>query len=321
MKNTILTLASLLLLISASAQTNTKLRIYHKMNGIEPFAFNTTMQNNNLEDFQITRLAYYLTRFTVVHDGGQQTAISDDTVALFGPTDGPFSEIDLGDLNVNNVEAIRFHIGVHSPANNEDPAQYPAGHPLAPQAPSMHWGWAAGYRFLVYEGNGGSNFSQMFQMHTLWNANYMEATVNVTDQDVNNANYIVLDADYSRGAENINTGAGIFAHGVDQEDLTVLQNFIDYVFTSSTETLVADLAEESIVDWVAYPNPSNGTIYVKNEVSSSIDYVVTDVAGRTIANSDASNGQVIVSGLESGTYLIEAFDAGQSLGTQTVIVK
>ena len=62
------------------------------------------------------------------------------------------TEVDLGSHDVTNVEAVHFHIGVDSSVNHSDPASYPMGHPLAPVFPSMHWGWAAGYRFVAIEG-------------------------------------------------------------------------------------------------------------------------------------------------------------------------
>lgn len=224
--------------VSANAQVNTELRIYHML-GTQAFQMSTTAQNNLGEDFQVDRLQYYMSNFSIVHDGGVETTVSSDTIALMNAADGAFSTVELGNHSITNVEGVKFHIGVPQPTNNENPALYGPDHPLAPQSPSMHWGWASGYRFLAYEGKGGMNFSQTFQMHGLGNNNYFQTSVTATGQMVNGTLVIALDADYIRGVENINVGNGVIAHGVDQEDLTALENFRDYVFSASSQDLIA----------------------------------------------------------------------------------
>ena len=207
---------------------------------------NTIAQNNLLQDYKVTRLQYYITRISVVHDGGNVLAISDDTVALINANGNSFSTIELGDLNVTSIEGVKFHIGVYDPANNANPSLYESGHPLAPKSPSMHWGWAAGYRFLVYEGVGGANFSQTFQFHALGNANYFEVEVPTTAQMVQNTLIIPIDADYVKGVESVDVASGTFAHGVDQEDLDVLTNFKNLVFTGSGDNLSIEKLQSNV---------------------------------------------------------------------------
>jgi hypothetical protein len=302
------------------AQITTELRIYHKL-GTQGFQFNTTTQSSAGDDYQITRLQYYLTQFTVVHDGGQELAIDSDTVALIDASDGTYSVVELGDLNVTNVEGVKFHVGVHSPVNNENPALYPSDHPLAPQSPSMHWGWASGYRFLVYEGKGGASFSQTFQMHGLGNSNYFETTVNAVGQNVGGTMYIVLDADYVKGVENIDVSAGPIAHGVDQEDLTALQNFRDYVFSQSTEVLVANVNDSDILSsWDIYPNPTNGKIQMS--IDSDITYddiIVSNAIGEIIDVEMSLNGSIYLN--EAGIYFVQLVQDGNIIGTRRVIKK
>lgn len=122
------------------AQTDVNLLIHHTLKG-QNTVLQSTETNAQDEDYQITRLQYYITRITVIHDGNQETAISDDTVALINVANELNTTIELGAVNATNLEGVKFHIGVYSPVNNEDPTQWPSGHPLAPQNPSMHWGW------------------------------------------------------------------------------------------------------------------------------------------------------------------------------------
>ena len=84
------------------AQNNVELRIYHRM-GNDQYAWNTAFVNGFGESFKVTRLQYYVTRISLIHDGGQVTAISDDTVSLV-KANGSYSSILLGALNVMNIE-------------------------------------------------------------------------------------------------------------------------------------------------------------------------------------------------------------------------
>ncbi len=308
----------LLFTLASTAQITTELRIYHKL-GTQEFQFNTTTQSSTNQDYQITRLQYYLTKFTVIHDGGQETIVDQNTVALINGADGTYSVVELGSLNLTNVEGVKFHIGVHSPVNNEDPSLYPSDHPLAPQSPSMHWGWASGYRFLVYEGKGGANFSQTFQMHGLGNNNYFETTVNAVGQNVGGTMYIVLDADYTLGVETIDVAAGVIAHGVDAEDKTLLENFRDYVFSQSSEMLVAGTKEQDqLLDWTAYPNPTSGEVNLNLDPSIEFDeIIVTNTLGQKVLATNTVNTSIILN--EAGVYFIQLVQNGNVLGTKRII--
>lgn len=309
---------SFLICFALNAQTDVVLRINHKLDNL-PFQTNVTSENNLGNQFRITRLLYYITRITVIHDGGQNLAISDDTVALVRASSTDFSDISLGNLNVTSIEGIKFHIGVYSPANNADPSLYPAEHPLAPQSPSMHWGWASGYRFLVVEGNSGINFAQLFQLHALGNDNYFETQVTVSSQDFQGSKYISVDANYEDGLYGIELNSGVIAHGVDLQDLEALINFRDRVFTASTNSLnVNDLTENN---WNVYPNPAleSHVIIEYPYNSDDVNVIVTDSHGRVISSSFLSI-QSHIYFKESGIYFVQLTKAGENIGTKKIVV-
>lgn len=305
---------------ASNAQINTQLRIYHKL-GTQDFQMNTTTQNNIGQDYQITRLQYYVTEFSVIHDGGQVTQVNSDVVGLINVEDGPFSTVELGSLNITTVEEVKFHIGVHSSVNNLDPTQYPTTHPLYPQSPSMHWGWASGYRFLVYEGKGGSNFSQTFQMHGLGNANYFETSVVASGQDVAGNLIIALDADYTRGVESINVSNGVIAHGINTADLTTLENFRDYVFSSSSAVITANTNEASLIDWNVYPNPLvNGDLNISFDNDVAVEYIsITNALGQEVSSFVPTNSNVSISLPSSGIYFVNLMGASGLLDTKRII--
>ncbi len=305
-----------------NAQVETELRIYHKL-GAQEFQMNSTTTNNTAQDFQVTRLSYYMSEFTVVHDGGQQTIINVDTVAIIhADAVGGFTTVQLGNLNVTSVEAIKFHIGVRSPINTSDPGLFSTPHPLAPQSPSMHWGWSAGYRFVAYEGVGGSGFSQMFQMHGLWDANYYETTVTAAGQVVGSTMYIAIEGDYSRGMDNIDVAAGVIAHGVNQEDLTLLQNFRDVVYSASSATITANLEDVSFNgNWSVYPNPTKGEFSLDIDSDINVNRVsVINLLGHEVVSIDIAIGDSpYISLNNAGVYFVNLMNGSTILSTKRIV--
>lgn len=305
---------------SSRAQTQLEFRIYHKL-GSDPYAWNSPVMSGSGEMFKVTRLQYYISRFTVIHDGGQETAISDDTIALIKATSG-HTAIQLGSHSVTSIEGVKFHIGVFAPVNNEDPAQYPPEHPLAPQVPAMHWGWASGYRFLAFEGQAGNNFTQTFELHTLGNPNYHEQTISLSGQDVNGKMVIAVDADYIEGLRNISVSNGVIAHGDDLEDKTTIENFRDYVFSARTDALNLNVDELESNQISLYPNPASAFshIFVQSNSSEIVDIEIFDYQGRRQEYKPTLDGTIEAKQFNPGTYLVRIrTNAGEVCKRLTVL--
>ncbi len=320
MKNFTLT-ALILVAFNLSAQQDTKLRIYH-FSGNHEYQDNLIEQNNLGQDYKPTRVAYYLSKFTVVHDGGQETAVSEDTIGLVEAGQGPYSEVALGSLNISNVEAIKFYIGVPKIPNGGDPSVYPSNHPLAPQNPSMHWGWAAGYRFLVYEGVGGANFSQTFQLHALWDTNYFEQTVPATGHVFGNQTIIAIDGDYVKGLNDIDVSQGIIAHGIDTEDLEALINFRNIVFTNSVQNVQLGVDEIANSEMMIYPNPMSGEdqLHIEN-IKPGQEVRIVDLTGRVLSTQSIKSNQTQFSLDATGVFIVQLYQNGELLDSQKVVRK
>ena len=87
------------------------------------------------------------------------------------------------------------------------------GHPLGPVHPSMHWGWAAGYRFLALEGYSGTNLDAQSQVHALEDNNFFHQTHAVVGEAFNGALSLSLDANYEYMFEGLPVSEGFFVHG------------------------------------------------------------------------------------------------------------
>ena len=257
MKKVIL-MALLTFSVMSQAQTDFNLEIRHTLNSVNT-VMNTVETNSMSHDFKITRLQYYITRISIIHDGNQTTSVGDDVVALLNVNDELISTIPLGALSISSVEGVKFHIGVYSPVNNEDPSLWPSTHPLAPKNPSMHWGWASGYRFVAFEGVAGTNFSQIWQFHCLGNNNYYEIDPVMTSSvPVNGVETIKIDANYVEALNNVSISQGAISHGSTGAAVTVLRNFRDLVFGPQISLSV----EETEVDvkFALSANPSTNGI-------------------------------------------------------------
>lgn len=310
-------LAALSLSLAAFAQKNVILTIQHKL-GSANFNYNTTNFNDVGSIFKFSRVEYYMSGFTIIHDGGIETPVSTDAYIL---TDAFMNAVQsLGAYDVNNVEGIKFHIGVPSPINNEDPNQWPMSHPLAPQSPSMHWGWAAGYFFAVADGFAGTGLNTGFEMHSLGNVNYFEQTVMVNGENSGDDVYINIDADYLEAVRGINLNAGPIDHGAGATDLTLIQNFRDHVFSAAANSplSVKDFENNELK---VFPNPSNGNFYINtNEQIVSIE--LFDLTGRKVMEIPAQNiGMQQVSINQSGVYLLQVHGLNQEIFRSKVVVE
>ena len=286
MKKQLLFLSFFAFCSSFLAQTDVQLVIHHKL-GSANYAQNTTVTNNLGNTFQSTLLKYYITKFSVIHDGGQVLPVDD---AIVGLVDASMDfSIDLGNLNVTSVEGIKFHIGVHSPVNHEDPSLLPSDHPLAPQSPSMHWGWTSGYRFILFEGMSGPSVNQALELHGLGDENYFETTVLAPAVNEFGGLSVHIDADYTRGVENIDISSGLIVHGSLSSAAVLVANFRDYVYSA---TVGAGLDESTdAISFELYPNPANGWFMVETAVTAPTSLVVTDVTGKQIHTQQLVDGK------------------------------
>ncbi|MFT5823386.1 MAG: hypothetical protein ACI8ZM_004647 [Crocinitomix sp.] len=320
MKKLILGAFLLLFVASVNAQTEVELKINHKL-GVEDFILDAVGTNDLGHEFKATRLEYYVTRITIVHDGGTETAVSDEVVALVRPEDEISTSIDLGSFDVTSIESVKFHIGVYEPINNDDPSLFDAVHPLAPKSPSMHWGWAAGYRFIAYEGFGGVDFSQNFQLHGLGNSNYFEVESDVWVETVGDVLVMSLNGDYAAGLNEIDLTAGTISHGTTGAAKKVLENWRDIVFGLYTVGVNEEIAE---LNWSIYPNPSNGDIVVNFENTTEINQVnIINPLGEIVQTSLVNDSkQMELSIPDSGIYFVSVLNAkGETIATERLIIK
>ena len=131
----------------------------------QPFAVNGT--TGQLDIAQL-----YLSGITLLHEDGREISILADEPVTVRAQDENQTEIQhsvseryvlvdadageslttLGEVPAGRYTGVRFLLGVDGLDNRVAMEDFPADHPLAPQASSMHWNWNAGYVFLRFDG-------------------------------------------------------------------------------------------------------------------------------------------------------------------------
>lgn len=282
------------------------------------FAYNNSVKNNLDDAFEFTRLEYYISEIKLTYDGGQDTTLGD--LYILVRADQPVNEL-LGSFSFNNLESVSFGIGVDSAKNHLDPALYASTHPLAFQMPSMHWGWAAGYRFVVLEGNSGPSMNEGWQLHGFGDKNYDYAQVTTAGTMIGNDLVIALDANYEKSLNDISVNSTLQYHGEDFQVPVVLSNFQTEVFTEGSATLGVKKIEAT--DFSISPNPSTGRVNMMfgTEHKSAI-IIVSDVTGRKVLEQEVNisgSNEIIIQ--HSGIYMVSLLENGRVVNTQKLIVK
>ena len=319
MKTTLQILFAILFSTSTYGQSTVNIQINHLLDGVQ-FENEVNSTNDLGNDFMIDRLQYYLSGFSLVHDGGQVTEVDDlyVLVSLMESTDATI--IELGELELDNLESIRFHFGVDEQANHADPSLLHPSHALAPQFPSMHWGWAAGYRFIALEGKSGPNIDQELQFHCIGDEFYKELDFPVNMS--NESEYLVsIDAEYTNLLKGIDVTGGLILHGNLGEIRTLADNLVENVFSSASLTNTED--SELVNSFEIFPNPvTDGVFTINMDVASSNNSIVIfDALGKTVYRGKQINStQIDIT--NQGMYYVSITDStGKVLATRKVVVQ
>ena len=321
MKKPLLSVFAFLSVLVLQAQNNVELHLSPRL-GTAPFALNTPVSAGSY-DYKITRLEYYISEIKIIHDGGQESVMT-DLYLLVRPTVD--SMYDLGSHpEITNVESIKFSVGIDQPHNHLDPASYPANHPLAPQNPAMQWGWSAGYRFVAIEGIAGANFANAFEIHALGDANYKTVTLaTIAENHSNGDKTIHLIADYSQVIKNINVSGGLIVHGSTGAAVTVMNNMKNVVFSAETATMTIDPTFEGA--FAVSPNPARaGVATATMTLPAGFDYriTLTDLAGRVVLNQPlaaADRSFAFENKLNEGVYLVHLLQNERPVAVEKLVI-
>lgn len=315
MKHFILT-ALCLFSIFAIGQKNVTLNFDHKLNNSST-VLNAVGTNNIGHDFKLTRIHYYVSQIILVHDGGQETPIS-NTWMLVDVSEQ--TSLNLGSYPITVLEAIKFAVGVEAAVNHSDPSTYPASHPLAPQMPSMHWGWTSGYRFIAMEGMSGANFGYGLQIHGLGDANYYPLTINTAGIANGNDLNINITANYEGILHGMNLSSGFIMHGETDQAKDGLINMTKHVFKSSEGNASLGQEEEALEAVSIFPNPSHGELFIQSNGKENVAVSVYDLLGNLVFNVDLNEAITPINLQDNGVYFMTISSGAELLQTEKIII-
>ena len=276
------------------------IHLNHKYNGGD-FNYDNTYVVDGNTPIKLDRLEYYLHINSLINDNGETTNLSDKYL-LVNPSQNHYN---IGSYEISDVSTLLLNIGVAPEINHDDPSLWDASHPLAPQIPSMHWGWAAGYIFVALEGmidkNQDGIFETVIQYHPVDDSYYSEIIITDAVIETDTSIEIYLNVNYNKLIENIGTNEGGVYHGLHNENQLLINNFTDDVFTVP-ENL--NLKETSISNAV-FPNPFSNTIQlnlnensivkVYNSLGILVDEYKLDKGQQQINTQTLLNGVYIIS--------------------------
>lgn len=325
MKKLLLLALSLAWCSLTQAQQNVVLQFNHLIES-EPLEIGTGKVYNTLNGiYNFSRLQYYISSIELVHDGGQVMPLTGTYLLV----DGNTAAYNLGAYNVTNIEEIRFDVGVDQATNHLDPTTYAASHPLAPQVPSMHWGWTAGYKFWAIGGEADGTSAGVpnttMEFHAIGDQYLKDIDLGVQNATVTNGNTttIHVDADYNRLFVGVNMAT--IHHGQGGPMDRLMNNVTVYnVFSAANVTTIHKLP--ATLELKATPNPAT----VKTQILYHFDtpellrLVVTDQLGKQVKVIDnlAHKGNVELSteAWQAGMYQYSFFANKQLIATRKLLV-
>lgn len=295
-------------------QTNINLNIEHLVNE-QAFTNGIEFNTNDNYTAKINRLEYYISGIQIEHDGGQIIDAS-DVYILVDPSDNSSTSYSIGQFDVNSVEKINFLVGVvDSLTNHSDPTSYPADHALAPQNPSMHWGWESGYRFAAIEGTAGIGLINIFEIHTVGDKLKRPISLTTGNVSANNNNTININvkADYFGLFNNIDVEFGLTVHGDTDEAITLMNNFRDYVF-SYDNSLVSVNNSIQKFNWSISPNPANNShikIDVDRAILQNLNVKIFNSNGLEVYSQKNNTNSIQLPSLSNGIYQVQLIDINE----------
>lgn len=308
MNKLILSISAICMAAFSFSQTDVTLKLHHYYNN-DILNYGDYYVDGYGNTIEITRVQYYLTGIDLVHDGATNTSLG-DTVIL---ASGNITDYILCNANVTTLEAIDFDLGVDAGRNHLDPNTYDPSYPLAPQSPNMHWGWTAGYKFLVIEGNVDTNDDQVpdaaFQFHVTGDDNYLRNVLQITttENESGGAMDINVDVNVADWLADVDCSTAGFNHGVFPVNEQLMDNTNDFtVFSADIGLSIDEDGENQSNVWFDYSMPYAPTIFYKFPTAESVDLTITDINGRVILSetgmAKAANYFIEIE-LATGTYI------------------
>ena len=298
-----------------SSAQNKEISLYlsHYYNG-ETINLDDTLSFEDGINYNISRLEYYLTINTLRATNGDSIVYpgefytSEDSLINYSGkqllVNTQKNKYSLGLHDISDLNTMQFHVGVPAEINHQDPTIWPSSHPLAPKTPSMHWGWAAGYRFIAFEAmvdeDSDSIFETVLQYHGVGDTLYRAVNRTVNTEETEEEIIIYLDVNYEELLLGINASSGGVFHGEHEQVMGLMDNFANNEVFTNTEnmSLKSTLPANNIS-----PNPFSNSLSIKLEKPSQLK--VYSILGKLVYERHLVVGSntIVTQKLKEGLYI------------------
>jgi len=315
MKYLSILLVLILLFTNLMTSKEVILRFSHESNGRSILMNNGSHTVNNTS-IKYRRIDYFLSDFKFIKKNND-TLFSENKYILVR---GQFEDFSLGEVDINDINDIinlEYNFGIDKETNHADPSLYPDSHPLSYPYSSMHWGWAAGYRFLAIEGTYTINDGQItspFEYHLVsddyfMKLNYLPVLEETADKIIIqfeiNMDDILKDVDFTTNS---------FVHGTGSWNDVIANNIKSNNAFKPKFTSVKDLFPELKIT----PNPANDFINLENGSINitNFEFKIFNSNGDFISNFNVNNSKIFdVSNFISGAYYLQITNTNELIKT------
>lgn len=296
----------------AFAQTRPVYFHFNHTVGSEPLKLDTTIFTLwNGKKALLSRAEFYIAEITLGRSGDTPLPLTD--LYLLVNANNPTKEYPAGSHEVQGIDSLRLHLGVDEAHNHLDPSTYPPDHPLAHQNPVMHWGWAAGYRFMAIEGLVDNNNDGIpetnFQFHNLGDDLYQNVLLTGMAVAQNGRLDISIKVDYYHLFNTMPMTGSLIQHGSAAPNILMMENaagkgFLSLAQTSSGTQGLEDLSHQVTIA----PNPVKDVATIRSDFNTDISpsMVVINTLGQTVQTHHdlQSSGAFTLdtTGLPQGSY-------------------
>lgn len=327
-------LSTIFLLFAASvtttfAQSNQVVFSFEHKAGADPLELNQTVFPIwNAKNVKITRAEFYISEVEIHNADASKTPLTDQYLLV--NANAPTAEYDLGTWNLSEAQGATLHLGVPQSVNHNDPAAWPPSHPLAPQNPSMHWGWSAGYRFMAIEGkvdNNGDGIPETnFEFHNLTDQLYKTLELTGVQVAENGVLHLTFGLNYAKLFENIPMTGNLIQHGSAFMNSTMMTNAATKDFVTMAGVSASHEVAVNSLQVSASPNPFSAETLIRYDfpVSESLSMIVFNTLGQAVRtlNGLPSNGSLRFEKgeLTKGVYYYAFYENGQLKARKQFII-
>lgn len=301
----------------------------HRVGNIPLVVEETVFPIWNNKKVKLNRAAFYVSNMVLRQSDNAKVELKNQYLLVNAAK--PNTTFDLGNWTVSSINGIDMSIGISKLINHNDPASWPANHPLAPQNPSMHWGWAAGYIFVLLEGlvdnNGDGTPETVFEYHNTGDELFTTLEVKGSAVASNGELQVRLALDYAKLFQNMTLSGSLIQHGDAAPNVLMMQNAGEADFITLPSSVATTDVGGHTASIKAMPNPVVGATLLEYALPQAIstDLWLTNALGQRVRqwNGLTHEGalRLDLSDLPNGVYQCVFYQQGNAVGRKALLVR